>query len=189
MRRATGAAALAAILMVGGLGMAGGKLKVGDKVDNIEGIDESGKTFSAKGILGTKTIVLYFYPADFTGGCTAQACGFRDNIEKLGGKDIVVIGVSGDSAETHAKFKAHHKLPFTLLADTKGELAKRFGVPVGKGGTAKFKFDDGKVESFVREATTSRFTVVIGKDRSVVAIDAVKDAKGDSKRILELISK
>ena len=85
-------------------------------------------------MVGKKIVVLYFYPADFTGGCTTQACGFRDDIEKLGSKGVMVIGVSGDSVETHKLFKAHHKLPFTLLADEKGEIAKKFGVPVGKGG-------------------------------------------------------
>jgi len=186
---AAGLLALGTFLVVGGGGMAGdAKLKVGDKVNHLDSVDETGKAWSGKDLLGKKTIVLYFFPADFTGGCTAQACGFRDNIEKLADKGIVVVAVSGDTAETHAKFKKFHKLPFTLLADTEGKLAKTFSVPVGKGGTAKFTID-GAAEVFTRPVTTSRYTVVIGKDQNILAIDPVKDAKGDSERILKLVSK
>lgn len=183
----TGLFALAAVALVGGLTMAGDtKLKVGDKVTKLVGTDEAGKEFDAKGLLGKKVIVLYFYPADFTGGCTAQACAFRDDIEKLGSKDVVVIGVSGDSPETHAAFKKHHKLPFTLLADEKGALAKQFGVPVSAGGTAKVKVD-GKAAEFTRGVTTARYTVVIGKDQMVKAVDKVGNAKADSERVLNLV--
>jgi peroxiredoxin Q/BCP len=190
MRQTLGiGAAVCALLLCGGFGMAGGKLKVGDKVDKIEGTDESGKTFSAGDLLGKKTIVLYFYPADFTGGCTNQACGFRDNIEKLTAKDIAVIGVSGDTAETHAKFKKHHMLPFTLLADTEGKLATHFGVPYTKGEKSATVKVDGKEMTLIRPGTAQRYTVVIAKDRSILAVDPVKDAKGDSERILKLVSK
>lgn len=185
-----GLLALAALVLTGGSGMAGGtKLKVGDKVEKIEGADETGKTWSGKDLLGKKTIILYFYPADFTGGCTSQACGFRDDIEKLGSKDIVVIGVSGDTSETHARFKKHHKLPFTLLADIEGKIATQFGVPFSKGDLkAKVKID-GIEEVIGRPVSTSRFTVVIGKDRTILAIDPIKNAGGDAKRVMELIEK
>src|SRR5882672_5457566 len=96
------------------------KVKVGDVAPAFQSVDENGKTFKSSDVVGKKIVVLYFYPADFTGGCTAQACGFRDDIEKLKSSNIVVIGVSGDSVETHKLFKAHHMLPFMLLADEKG---------------------------------------------------------------------
>src|SRR5207248_2772867 len=86
-------------------------VKVGDKAPTFEGMDETGKTWRSSDHVGKKIVVLYFYPADFTGGCTAQACGFRDDIEKLGTKDVEVVGVSGDSVKTHQMFKTHHKLP------------------------------------------------------------------------------
>src|SRR5262249_48334935 len=108
------------------------KIKVGDKAPAFESVDENGKAWKSSDVVGKKILVLYFSPADFTGGCTAQACGYRDDIEKLSGKGVEVVGVSGDSAENHALFKKEHKLPFTLLADTKGEVAKTFGVPVNK---------------------------------------------------------
>src|SRR6187549_968052 len=73
------------------------KVKVGDEAPAFESVDESGKSFKSSDVVGKKIVVLYFYPADFTGGCTAQACGFRDDIEKLNSANIAVIGVSGDS--------------------------------------------------------------------------------------------
>ena len=113
------------------------KVKVGDKAPTFESVDETGKTFKSSDIVGKKIVVLYFYPADFTGGCTAQACGFRDDIEKLDSKGVMVIGVSGDSVDTHKLFKAYHKLPFTLLADVKGELAKTSAFPSAKGASRR----------------------------------------------------
>ena len=64
-----------------------------------------------------KSVVLYFYPADDTPGCTKEACSLRDGHEALKGKNAVVIGVSPDTAASHQKFKTKHGLPFTLLSD------------------------------------------------------------------------
>ncbi len=165
------------------------KVKVGDKAPAFESVDENGKPFKSSDIVGKKIVVLYFYPADFTGGCTKQACGFRDDIEKLNSKGVVVIGVSGDSVDTHKLFKAHEKLPFTLLADEKGDLAKTFGVPVGKGGESPTINEKGEKGKAPRGATISRYTIVIDKAGNVAAADAVSDAGGDAKRIAELVKK
>lgn len=165
------------------------KVKVGDTAPEFTSVDETGKPFKSSDIVGKKIVVLYFYPADFTGGCTAQACGFRDDIEKLGSKDVVVIGVSGDSVDTHKLFKAYHKLPFTLLADEKGDLAKTFGVPVGKGGESPTINEKGEKGKAPRGATISRYTIVIDKSGKVAAADQISDAKGDAKRIAELVKK
>ena len=183
-----------AYLAVGVSGRAGEKgavAKIGDKAPKIESVDDEGKPWKSSSVIGKKTLVLYFYPADFTGGCTAQACGFRDEIEKLNGQNIEVVGISGDTAATHKLFKKHHKLNFTLLADEKGEVAKLFGINVGKGGTVKNAGvdADGKKIDVTRSSTIERFTVVITKDGVVGAIDRIKDAGGDAKRILELVKK
>src|SRR5262245_28014325 len=73
------------------------KVKVGDKAPVLKSTDENGKAWTSSDVVGKKVLVLYFYPADFTGGCTKQACGFRDEIEKLHSAGIEVVGVSGDS--------------------------------------------------------------------------------------------
>ncbi|MCI0379217.1 MAG: peroxiredoxin [Gemmataceae bacterium] len=163
------------------------KLKVGDKLPALTSVDENGKTWKSSSIVGKKILVLYFYPADFTGGCTKQACGFRDDIEKLGGQGVEVVGVSADSPKTHDLFKKHHKLNFTLLADEQGELAKMFGINVGKGGKAKGVDEAGNAVEVVRNATIARVTVVVDRKGAIAAIDTVKDAGGDSKRIAELV--
>jgi peroxiredoxin Q/BCP len=74
-----------------------------------------------------KWVVLYFYPKDETPGCVAEACSFRDNIVAIKAKNTVVWGVSVDNNESHEQFSKNHQLPFTLLADPNGVVAKRYG--------------------------------------------------------------
>jgi peroxiredoxin Q/BCP len=74
-----------------------------------------------------KTVVLYFYPKDDTPGCTREACAFRDTQGALKKKGAVVLGVSGDSPESHDKFKAKYKLNFPLLSDPDQAVAKKYG--------------------------------------------------------------
>jgi peroxiredoxin Q/BCP len=88
--------------------------------------DEGGElTLSA---LRGRPVVLYFYPKDDTTGCTEQACGFRDAFPRFEAGDAVILGVSPDSVKSHAKFRAKHDLPFTLLADEGHAVAERYGV-------------------------------------------------------------
>jgi peroxiredoxin Q/BCP len=75
-----------------------------------------------------RKVILYFYIRDDTPGCTKQACDFRDNLERLKAENVVVLGISPDTAESHARFAAKFKLPFSLLADEKSEAAKSYGV-------------------------------------------------------------
>ncbi|MGC2029391.1 MAG: peroxiredoxin [Steroidobacteraceae bacterium] len=97
--------------------------------------DETGTDRSLTELLRTDALVLYFYPADFTPGCTRQACTLRDlhaDIERAG---LRVVGISPQSPESHAKFKAKHQLPFMLLSDQQKTVAKMYGVngPLGIG--------------------------------------------------------
>jgi peroxiredoxin Q/BCP len=191
MRRLVSSILLLSLALAGGL-TAGEKKsmpKVGDKAPAFESTDENGKTWKSTDHVGKKVVVLYFYPADFTGGCTAQACGFRDNIGGLKSKDVEVIGVSGDSVATHKLFKAHHKLPFTLLADEKGELAKTFGVEVKAGGKSPTIDENGQKGEAPRGATIMRWTVVIDKGGNIAALYNVKNAGGDAKKIAEIVEK
>jgi peroxiredoxin Q/BCP len=165
------------------------KAKVGDKAPKFEATDDQGKTWKSSDHVGKKLLVLYFYPADFTGGCTKQACGFRDEIENLNGLQVEVVGVSGDSANTHKLFKSHHKLTFTLLADEKGDIAKLFGVKAKPGGKVKGVDESGNAIEVVRGVTIPRFTVVIDRSGQIAAIDQVSDAAGDSKRVANVIKK
>lgn len=172
-----------------GKGKAAFAVKVGDKAPSVESVDESGKPWKSSDVVGKKILVLYFYPADFTGGCTKQACGFRDDIETLSSKGVQVVGVSGDSVATHKLFKAHHKLNFPLLADEKGAVAKAFGITVNKGGESPTISETGEKGKAARGVTIARVTVVIDKAGNVAAIDSVGNAGGDAKRIAELVMK
>jgi peroxiredoxin Q/BCP len=70
--------------------------------------------------------ILYFYPRDFTAGCTKEACGFRDEFSFFRDLDIKIIGISSDSVERHLEFKAKYNLPFELLSDTKSRVAEMY---------------------------------------------------------------
>jgi peroxiredoxin Q/BCP len=164
-------------------------LKVGDPAPKIESTDDQGKAWKSADVVGKKVVVVYFYPADMTGGCTKQACGFRDDMKKLSDKGIEVIGVSGDSVEGHKVFKEFHKLNFTLLADEKGEVAKAFGVPLKAGGTFKTKDAAGNNVELKRGVTAARWTFVIDKDGKIAYKDTKVDAAQDSKKILEAAEK
>jgi peroxiredoxin Q/BCP len=162
-------------------------VKAGDKAPTFEATDDAGKTWKSGDHVGKNIVVIYFYPADFTGGCTKEACAFRDEGKKLTDKGVEVVGVSGDSAKNHELFKKHHKLDFTLLADEDGAVAKKFGVPVSKGGEITVKdLDNLKIRQGVR---AERWTIIIGKDGKVISKEKVGDAPGEAKRVLDVIEK
>jgi peroxiredoxin Q/BCP len=98
----------------------------GKKAPDFSMSDPGGKTWTLADFAG-KDLILYFYPKDDTPGCTKEACGFRDDWAKLKKRGVVVVGVSADSAESHAKFAAKYQLPFTLLSDPDRKAMKAYG--------------------------------------------------------------
>lgn len=106
------------------------KLAVGDKAPDIKLQDDQGnwRTLSE---FGDKRIVLYFYPKDYTPGCTKEACSLRDFSEIYKKNNIIVIGVSYDSPESHKAFKEKYKLPFILLSDPDKSVSKKYGAHTG----------------------------------------------------------
>jgi len=102
-------------------------LAVGDMAPNFETNDETGASFTLIGHRGHK-VVLYFYPKDFTPGCTAEACSIRDSYTLFENSGIPIFGITGGNAETHQKFKEKHKLPFSILMDEDYTIAKLYGV-------------------------------------------------------------
>jgi len=88
--------------------------------------DANGKQVSLADFAG-KHVILYFYPKDDTPGCTKEACGFRDDWKELQRQNAVVLGVSADSGESHKKFAAKYKLPFTLLSDPDRKVMEKYG--------------------------------------------------------------
>jgi len=165
------------------------ELKVGDKAPAFETRSDADATWTSSDHFGKKWVVVYFYPGDFTPGCTAQANAFRDAMHKLTEKGVEVVGVSGDSVATHALFRKAQKLNFTLLADEDGAIAKQFGVPVGKGGKVNAKDLDGKPIQITRDVTASRWAFVVGKDGKIAYVNTKVTPALDAKAITEFIAK
>ncbi len=107
-------------------------------------------------------------------------------MKELAAKGVEVVGVSGDSVRTQQLFKKVHELNYTLLADEDGAVARKFGVPVGKGGSFT-KEIDGVEETITRGVTPSRWSFVIGKDGKIAAVNRKVNAAKESKAILKII--
>jgi peroxiredoxin Q/BCP len=176
--------AIAMALFVIGFGMKTARaIDVGDKSPAFEGVDDQGHPWTSADHVGKGVLVVYFFPADLTGGCTKQACGFRDDMQTLTGKGVEVVGVSGDSVANHQLFKKVKNLNFTLLADEKGTIAKAFGVPLKAGNTFKFKAPDGQTHLLKRGVTAARWTFVIDKQGKIALKETKVDAPGDAKAV------
>jgi thioredoxin-dependent peroxiredoxin len=186
-RFSVAAAALIVMFVSFNLAIAQDGLKVGDLAPGFQAQDDSGKVWKSSDHVGKKVIVVYFYPADMTGGCTKQACGFRDDMKSLVEKGVEVVGVSGDSVSNHQLFKKAHELNFSLLADTNGKVAEAFGVPVTPGEKTVKAVIDGKEELLTRTVTTARWTFVINKSGKIASINKMVKAADDSKGIIELV--
>ncbi|MEE4259918.1 MAG: peroxiredoxin [Bacteroidales bacterium] len=105
------------------------KINIGQKAPDFELFDQSGNKLKLYNLLGTKSIVLFFYPKDNSPGCTREACAFRDSYEIFQEQDTVVIGISSDSEDSHKRFAEKQNLPYTLLSDKEGKVRKLFCVP------------------------------------------------------------
>ena len=103
------------------------KLEVGQMSPEIELPDQNGATQKLSDYHG-KWVLLYFYPQDFTGGCTTEACTLRDAFPSFGDINAVVLGVSVDSVESHKQFADKYRLPFTLLSDGDKKAVAEYGV-------------------------------------------------------------
>ena len=100
-------------------------LQKGDIAPDFETVDDTGKKFKLSDYRGQK-LVLYFYPKDFTPGCTAEACSIRDNYQLFEGSGIPIFGISGGVAELHQNFRKKYRLPFNILTDEDLSIAKLY---------------------------------------------------------------
>lgn len=175
------------VLMTGENLVQAADLKVGDAAPKFEVQDDAGKAWKSADHFGKQVVVVYFYPADMTGGCTKQACGFRDDMKTLKDMGVEVVGVSGDSVRNHQLFKKAYDLNFALLADVDGEVAEKFGVPYTKGDKEVKAEIDGKEEVLKRSVTAKRWTFVIDKAGRIAQKNTEVKAAEDSKAIIELV--
>ena len=148
-------------------------IQIGDKLPHFTATKQDGTAFDSHEIQ-QKPVVIYFYPKDFTPGCTTQACSFRDAYQDFQDLGVKVIGVSGDSIHSHQNFQQKHKLPFILLSDSDKKLRKLFGVPI-----ALFGLIPGRV-TYVFDAAGKAiyiFDNMSAKNHIEKALEAIKNSK------------
>ena len=134
-------------------------IKVGERAPEFTLPDDTAKDRALTEFLNASAIVLYFYPADFTPGCTRQACELRDLHADLGSAGLQIVGISPQSPKTHAKFRAKYQLPYVLLSDEQKIVIKMYGVngPLGIGvRRASFLIDASRQ---VRDVVLSDFMI------------------------------
>lgn len=163
------------------------ELKIGDQVPEFSGIDETGTNWKSSSVK-TDFLVVYFYPAAMTGGCTAQACAYRDDKATFDKMDATIIGISGDEVKNLKYFKEAEHLNFPLISDSKGDISKTFGVPTKEGGSITREIG-GENLLLVRGITASRWTFVLDKNRKIIYKNAEVNAAEDSKKVMEVIEK
>jgi len=129
------------------------RVEVGDKAEDFELPDETGTLRRLTELLADGPVVLFFYPAALTPGCTAEACHFRDLAAEFAAVGARPVGISGDSVERQQEFAGRHTLRMPLLSDADGAVRDRFGVRRG-----------------FTLAPTKRVTFVIGQDRTVLEV-------------------
>jgi thioredoxin-dependent peroxiredoxin len=162
-------------------------LEKGDKVAAFEAKNDTGKLWKSSDVVGKDYLVVYFYPAAMTGGCTKQACAFRDHQAELKALGAQVVGVSGDEVEGLKYFKIAENLNFNLLSDADGKIAKLFGVPTRDGGEIK-RTVEGKEVTLKRNNTAKRWTFIVGKDGKVIYKDTSVKAAQDSDNIIAFLN-
>ncbi|MCT9141604.1 peroxiredoxin [Streptomyces violarus] len=128
-------------------------METGDKAEDFELPDETGTVRTLSGLLAEGPVVLFFYPAALTPGCTAQACHFRDLAAEFAAAGARPVGISGDTVERQQEFAGQHSLGMPLLSDADGTVRERFGVKRG------FSL-----------APTKRTTFVIAQDHTVLDV-------------------
>jgi peroxiredoxin Q/BCP len=128
-------------------------VNVGDVVEDFELNDEQGRPRKLSDMVAAGPVVLFFYPAAMTAGCTVEACHFRDIAAEFAAVGAQPVGISGDTVQRQAEFAAKHSFGYPLLSDPDGAVRERFGVKRGFG-----------------VGSTKRVTFVIGQDRRVIEI-------------------
>jgi peroxiredoxin Q/BCP len=106
------------------------ELQIGDTAPNFSAVSTDGSIISLSDYKGKKNVILFFYPEDMTGGCTIEACGFRDDKKIFDELGTVILGVSLDDQEKHKQFTEKDKLNFPLLVDEGGKMCAAYGVPI-----------------------------------------------------------
>lgn len=172
-----------------GLAANAGEVPVGEKAPSFKAVDQDGKPWLLKEHLGERYLVIYFYPAAMTGGCTKQACSYRDHIKTTADRTFEIVGISGDTPKNLNYFRQAEGLNFTLLSDPNGDIAKAFGVPVKAGEKTLTRTVDGKEVELSRTSTTARWTFIIDPTGKIVYRNDKVKATQDLNDVLAFLKK
>lgn len=142
-------------------------VEIGKPAPEFQLLDQHGKTHSLDDYRG-RWLVIYFYPKDDTPGCTTEACAFRDDVLHLRRMDVGLVGISTDDVESHKEFANKYNLPFSLLSDRDGNVARSYGSLTRMG---PFRF-------------AKRHTFIIGPEGRVERIYRDVDPKTHSQQII-----
>ena len=156
-------------------------IKVGDKAPLFNANDHLGSLWQSSKVLKSgKFLVVYFYPAAMTGGCTKQACAYHDASVILEHDNIHVVGISADPVKNLKYFRDEHGLNFPLLSDVNGYIARKFGVPINDGGIIT-RTIQGREITLERPFTFARWTFIVDPSGNVIykntGVNAAEDAK------------
>jgi peroxiredoxin Q/BCP len=147
----------------------------GDPAPDFTLTSDTGEAVTLSSFRG-KPVILYFYPKDDTPGCTAQACGFRDDWEEYQRRGAVVLGVSPDDVDSHVRFRQKYELPFTLLADPDHRVAELYGAW-------------GEKNRYGKTYTgVIRSTFVIAPDGNIATARPNVRAQGNSEKVLAALA-
>lgn len=155
------------------------KVKVGDQAPDFTLPDQEGRPVRLWNVVGRKAIVIYFYSKDDTPACTREARAFRDQYDVFSGAGAEVIGVSGDTVASHARFVRRHQLPFLLLSDRSNEVRELYGVERTLGivpGRVTYVLDE---KGIVRHVFSSQLNV---KRHVREALETVRSLAGGAER-------
>jgi len=161
-------------------------VRVGDKFPELTAPDDQGKKWTSTSVVGKKILVLFFYEGDFMPNCTKEAKEMQGIFTQLRGERADLVGVSGDSAESHQRFKKKNKLAFRLLSDEDGKMTYRMGVSRSGGGVQRIK--EGGVEIEIRRGCTpGRWTFIVDRDGTVAYKKMDAKPVGHAKDVLAFV--
>ena len=149
-------------------------LKVGSVAPDFSGVTDEGEVVKLSDLMGNRGVVLYFYPKGETLGCVTQACAFRDRLGRLYEKGYAVTGIRCDSVDSPRAYKARQELPFTLITDSDGAIARRFDVPL-----------EHKMLGDTPSLLIDRQTFVIDKERRITQQFKVEDPEERVRKTVE----
>ena len=140
-------------------------LDIGAPAPAITAVDQDGTAVSFADTYKKGITLVYFYPKADTPGCTSEACSLRDSFADLRARDLQILGVSEDKPDAQKKFRVKYQLPFTLIADSDGAVAKAFGVPnlMGFAKRQSFLVQDGKIVWRDLNASTTQQAADVSK--------------------------